>query len=166
MQISGEKILAVIEAQDYYQEALTVADGQAIELDQLFQKVDEHLMDAQLMSISLAVNGGVSEGGTTLTLESNVINLPLRYQNQLKKLVYVEEDYDVNLYMYIENMDVSQSHLKIAKVSSITAYSDDLEGGQAKISQWFDEQLAHIVEVQKQVAAEEVAEKEAENKKA
>lgn len=162
MQISGEKILAVIEAQDYYQEALTVADGQAIELDQLFQKVDQHLMDAQLMSISLTVNGGVSEGGTTLTLESNVINLPLRYQNQLKKLVYVEEDYDVNLYMYIENMDVSQSHLKIAKVSSITAYHDDLAGGQAKISQWFDEQLAHIVEVQKQVATEEVAE----NKKA
>lgn len=150
MDITGEKVLAIIQEQDYYQQTITIEDGEAIALDQLFEQTTEHLTDDTLMSVTVQVNGGMAEGGTSLTLETNVINLPLRYQNQLKKLVYAEETYEVNLYMYIENPDVSQSNLKIKKVSTVAAYQDDMDSIQAKISTWFDEQLAHIVDVQSQ----------------
>ncbi|MDF7626441.1 hypothetical protein OZX65_02285 [Leuconostocaceae bacterium ESL0723] len=150
MQISGADFLQVLTDEAYDQEVLPVADQAAVDLDQLFDRLGQQVENPKLMQLTVTLNGGVAEGGTNLTLETNVINLPLRYQNQLKKLVYADQDYEVNLYMYVENADVSKSHLKITKVSSVTAYVDDPDSGQQKISAWFDQELAHIVEVQKE----------------
>ncbi|GMA70290.1 hypothetical protein GCM10025879_15360 [Leuconostoc litchii] len=103
----------------------------------------------------MKINGGIENEGTTLSVETNVINLPLRYQNQLRKLVWQEEDeLEVNFYMIAENEFASKSHLKIALASSVSAYEDDSESVKAKISAWFNEQLAHIVEMQEKVAVE------------
>lgn len=149
MRITGEQALANISEELIYNDTLNMLDGDNINLDALFVVLDEHISDETFMRILGEINGGVTAGGTTLALETNVINLPLRYTNQLKKLIWPEkEDNEINLYMIIENADVSRSNLKIALASSVTAYLDDADSVKAKISQWYDEQLAHIIDVQ------------------
>ena len=146
MQITGEQALAHLIAQDSDTLNLTQTDHEQIALDDLFAALDDHIADTNLMHIALTINGGVTEGGTTLTLETNVINLPQRYTNQLNKLIWPDKtDYEVNLYMIIENPEVSQSQLKIALASSVAAYVDDPESVKQKISTWFDTQFQAIL---------------------
>lgn len=149
MQITGEKALANISEELIYDDTINILDGENVNLDALFLALDQHVSDETFMRIAGQINGGVAVGGTTLALETNVINLPLRYTNQLKKLIWPEkEDNEVNLYMIVENDDVSRSHLKIALASSVTTYLDDADSVKSKISQWYDEQLVHIVNAQ------------------
>ncbi|MBM7435404.1 hypothetical protein JOD28_000720 [Leuconostoc rapi] len=149
MQITGEKALANISEELIYDDTINILDDDNVNLDTLFLALDQHVSDETFMRIAGEINGGVAAGGTTLALETNVINLPLRYTNQLKKLIWPEkEDNEINLYMIVENADVSRSNLKIALASSVTTYLDDADSVKAKISQWYDEQLAHIVDVQ------------------
>nr|MWN21548.1 hypothetical protein [Leuconostoc lactis] len=49
---------------------------------------------------------------------------------------------------------VSQSQLKIALASSVTAYQDDPDSVKSKIAQWFTAQLQVIVEQQTMADAE------------
>lgn len=149
MNITGQKALENIVENHFYVDTLTVGDEQNIDLDGLFERLDKHITDITFMHLDILVAGGVSEGGTTLTLETNIINLPLRYTNQLKKLVWPEKtDNDVNLYMIIENEFVSQSHLVIALASSVAAYLDYSDSVKYKISQWFTNELSVIQEHQ------------------
>ncbi|MBZ6014205.1 hypothetical protein KIJ04_05520 [Leuconostoc gelidum subsp. gelidum] len=152
MQITGEKALENISEDAIYFYKDHILDGDHIALDNLFMILDEHIHDDNFIHIAGEINGGITEGGTTLTLETNIVNLPLRYTNQLKKLIWPEkEDNQVNIYMIIENVDVSQSNLKIALASSVAAYLDDAASVKIKMSQWFDEQLANIVIAQNKI---------------
>ena len=56
--------------------------------------------------------------------------------------------------MIVENPLVSQSQLKIALASSVTAYQDDPDSVKSKIAQWFTAQLQVIVEQQTMADAE------------
>lgn len=146
MQITGEQALAHIEAADFQNYVNQVADDAPIDLDILFDLFNQHAQSDQLLRATLEVDGGIENGGTTLSLETNVINMPLRYVNQLKKMLYTEETYEVNIYAIIDSPFVSQSNLKIAYASSVEAYLDDPESVQAKIRQWFTEELAQVAE--------------------
>ena len=149
MQITGERALANIADAAFYNKSITVEDGQTVPIDALMSEVAQHVTDENFMQVTLNINGGIEADGTTLSLETNVINLPLRYQNQLRKMILPDsEALVVNLYMIVENPLVSQSRLKIALVSSVSTYEDDTDSAQAKIASWFDEQLAHIVSEQ------------------
>ena len=149
MQITGERALANIADAAFYNKSITVEDGQTVPIDALMSELAQHVTDENFMQVTLNINGGIEADGTTLSLETNVINLPLRYQNQLRKMILPDsESLGVNLYMIAENPFVSQSKLKIALVSSVATYEDDTDSAQAKIASWFDEQLAHIVSEQ------------------
>lgn len=149
MQITGERALANIADATFYNKSITVEDGQTVPIDELMSELAQHVADENFMQITLNINGGIEADGTTLSVETNVINLPLRYQNQLRKMILPDsEALGVNLYMIAENPFVSQSKLKIALVSSVATYEDDTDSAQAKIASWFDEQLAHIVSEQ------------------
>lgn len=149
MQITGERALANIADATFYNKSITVEDGQTVPIDELMSELAHHVADENFMQITLNINGGIEADGTTLSVETNVINLPLRYQNQLRKMILPDsEALGVNLYMIAENPFVSQSKLKIALVSSVSTYEDDTDSAQAKIASWFDEQLAHIVSEQ------------------
>ena len=149
MQITGERALANIADATFYNKSITVEDGQTVPIDELMNELAQHVADENFMQITLNINGGIEADGTTLSVETNVINLPLRYQNQLRKMILPDsEALGVNLYMIAENPFVSQSKLKITLVSSVSTYEDDTDSAQAKIASWFDEQLAHIVSEQ------------------
>ena len=161
MQITGERALANIADATFYNKSITVEDGQTVPIDALMSELAQHVTDENFMQVTLNINGGIEADGTTLSLETNVINLPLRYQNQLRKMILPDSEVlVVNLYMIVENPLVSQSRLKIALVSSVSTYEDDTDSAQAKIASWFDEQLAHIVS--EQVSAETEAQADVE----
>ncbi|MFT9469274.1 hypothetical protein [Leuconostoc pseudomesenteroides] len=161
MQITGERALANIADAAFYNKSITVEDGQTVPIDALMSELAQHVTDENFMQVTLNINGGIEADGTTLSLETNVINLPLRYQNQLRKMILPDSEVlVVNLYMIVENPLVSQSRLKIALVSSVSTYEDDTDSAQAKIASWFDEQLAHIVS--EQVSAETEAQADVE----
>ncbi|GAO99693.1 hypothetical protein [Fructobacillus ficulneus] len=166
MQITGQAILDQIEEQTYAQETVTGQDGQVLDLDALFAAFLPLAQKENLAKASLDVDGGIEEGGTTFSLEVNVINLPLRYTNQEKKLVYADQDYDLQVYMIVDNPFVSKSRLQIAKVASLAALLDDHEGVFAKAAAWFDDQLQAIQENQKNQAEEAAAAAEAEKAEA
>ncbi|WP_270747033.1 hypothetical protein [Leuconostoc lactis] len=158
MKITGERALENITASQAFTLVVAQPDQDDIALDALFEALDTHIADPNFIHLALTINGGIAAGGTTLTLETNVINLPQRYTNQLKKLIWPEKpDNDVNLYMIVENPLVSQSQLKIALASSVTAYQDDPDSVKSKIAQWFTAQLQVIVE-QQTVADAEITE--------
>ncbi|QEA42916.1 hypothetical protein FGL85_10535 [Leuconostoc pseudomesenteroides] len=161
MQITGERALANIADAAFYNKSITVEDGQTVPIDALMSELAQHVTDENFMQVTLNINGGIEADGTTLSLETNVINLPLRYQNQLRKMILPDsEALVVNLYMIVENPLVSQSRLKIALVSSVSTYEDDTDSAQAKIASWFDEQLAHIVSEQASAGTEAQADVE------
>ena len=82
LNITGQKALENIVENHFYVDTLTVGDEQNIDLDGLFERLDKHITDITFMHLDILVAGGVSEGGTTLTLETNIINLPLRYTDR------------------------------------------------------------------------------------
>ncbi len=84
MQITGEKALENILEDAIYFYKDTILDSDHIALDNLFMILDKHIHDDNFIHITGEINGGITEGGTTLTLETNIVNLPLRYTNQLK----------------------------------------------------------------------------------
>ena len=161
MQITGERALANIADAAFYNKSITVEDGQTVPIDALMSELAQHVTDENFMQVTLNINGGIEADGTTLSLETNVITFPLRYQTQLRNMILPDsEALVVNLYMIVENPLVSQSRLKIALVSSVSTYEDDTDSAQAKIASWFDEQLAHIVS--EQVSAETEAQADVE----
>lgn len=159
MEITGERALENITESQMFTLVVAQPDQDNIALDVLFDALDTHIADPNFIQLALTINGGIAAGGTTLSLETNVINLPQRYTTQLKKLIWPEKtDNAVNLYMIVENPLVSQSPLKIALASSVTTYQDDPDSVKAKIAQWFDAQLQVIITQQ---AAEDAVEAEA-----
>ncbi|USS91862.1 hypothetical protein [Fructobacillus americanaquae] len=158
MSINGQAIIDQIEEQNYVQETLAVKDGQSIDLDALFSAFLPLAQKENLAMAKADIDGGIEEGGTTFSLEVNVINLPLRYANQEKKLVYTDQDYDLQVYTIVDSPNVSKSRLKIAKLSSLAALLDDSDGVFAKAAAWFDDQLQVIMENQQQAEQEDVEE--------
>ncbi|GAP02379.1 hypothetical protein FPFC_012590 [Fructobacillus pseudoficulneus] len=166
MQINGQAIVEQIEEQTYAQESLDAKDGQTIDLEALLTAFLPLAKKENLARAALLVDGGIEAGGTTLSLEANVINLPLRYANQEKKLVYTDQDYDLQVYTIIDNPHVSKSQLKIAKLSSLAALLDDPDGVMAKAAAWFDDQLQVIQENQEAAVQAEKEAAEAEDEAA
>lgn len=144
--MTGEQALANIVEQLYVDNTTKIADDATIELTTIFDDLTKHATDSTLMRSAIDIDGGFALGGTTLSVETNVINMPLRYQSQLKKMIWAEQDYDVNIYMIIDSPFVSTSNLKIALASSVAAYQDDEATVQAKIQAWFHEELQLVAE--------------------
>lgn len=161
MELSGETIVDLVENQSYEDKVVANPAGKEIDLDALFAAFQDLSKSEQPVRAALDVDGGIEQGGTTLSLEANVINLPLRYKNQEKKLVYVDQAYELSVYLIVDNAHVSKSALKIEKLSSLSAFLDDPDSVFSKAAAWFADQLETIRENQTAALEEE---KQDENK--
>lgn len=162
MELSGENIVDLVENQSYKDTVLANPEGKEVDLDALFAAFRSLAENEELARAALDIDGGIEQGGTTLSLELNVINLPLRYKNQEKKLVYVDQAYELNVYLVVDNAHVTKSALKIEKLSSLSAFLDDPDSVFAKAAQRFAELLDQVRENQEKALKEEEASKTAE----
>ncbi|MDF7637017.1 hypothetical protein PT274_01885 [Leuconostocaceae bacterium ESL0958] len=148
MEVKGQTILDQIAEQTYAAETMTGKAGQAIDLDSLFASFATLAKRNDIGRAALVLDGGIEAGGSVFALEINAINLPLRYANQEKKLIYPEENYELQVYQVVDNPYISKSQLKIQKAASLSAYQDDPETVQQKMAAWFAEMVDLIQENQ------------------
>lgn len=150
MKITSQEALNNIVDDNYYQKVINVLPEKDIALDELFSVLEKQVDNKQFMHIELNIGDGINDLDTKLILETNIINLPLRYVNQLKKIILPENQENVvNLYMIVESPYVSKSSLVIKIASTVAAFIDDPDSVKNKISQWFTDQLEKIAEVEK-----------------
>ena len=101
MAIQGSDFLTTIENNDY----------QEIVVDTL-----EKLIDYQLNEIGVVT---FITDKYIYSIEMNVINLPLRYKTQLKKIIKKDQDYSLVKLAIIEGDDVSESNMKMKIVKGV-----------------------------------------------
>ncbi|MBS9334931.1 hypothetical protein LQZ24_06180 [Fructobacillus sp. M1-13] len=162
MELSGETIVDLVDNQSYQENVQDNQAKAAVDLDALFKDFSDLAKEELPARAALNIEGGIEQGGTTLSMELNVINLPLRYKNQEKKLVYVDQAYELNVYLVVDNAHVSKSALKIEKLSSLSAFLDDPDSVLAKAASRFAELLDLIRENQEAAMNESEEQKEAE----
>ncbi|MBM7544051.1 hypothetical protein JOC59_000757 [Weissella beninensis] len=116
-----------------------------INIDELFTWFDKALDDDSLISgeILAKVN---AEDALKLSIETSIINLPLRYQNAIDKIILADQEYELSIFAIIEHPIVSQSGLFIKKIASVKTYRDDVDAVKAKIVTFFDEKLKLIAD--------------------
>lgn len=143
MELEGNALIERLKQDEVVTKTYTAADQSTINLDDLFTFVTVTLEQEQLVSAEIVISG---DEPIHLRLESNLINLPLRYVNNISKIVINDPAKEVNLYMIVESPFVSHSKLRIDYAATVSAYLDDFDSVAAKIANYFDEKLALINE--------------------
>lgn len=157
MELEGNALIESLKQEEVITKSYTAADQSTVNLDDLFNFVTETLQKNQLVSAEIVISG---DEPIRLRLESNLINLPLRYVNGISKIIVNEPAKPVNLYMIVESPYVSHSKLRIDYAATVTAYLEDFESVATKIAQYFDGKLALINETK--LAAEAESDNDAE----
>lgn len=91
----------------------------------------------------------------SIRIETSVINLPLEDTKTISKILNVEDESEMNVYLIAETPDMNKSGLRIDKVASVMAVQDDIEGVSHSASNWVNDQLASIVEIRQNKDTEE-----------
>ena len=142
--MQGEQFLKLLKRQVITQTSFqqVIED---INIDELFTWFDKALDDDSLISgeILAKVN---AEDALKLSIETSIINLPLRYQNAIDKIILADQEYELSIFAIIEHPIVSQSGLFIKKIASVKTYRDDVDAVKAKIVTFFDEKLKLIAD--------------------
>ncbi|AIG65847.1 hypothetical protein ACRHK7_01505 [Weissella tructae] len=141
MQLTGNALIEALENEAVTTKTFTAADEATINLDDFFAFIQTTLEADQLVSAEMIISG---DEPIKLSVETNLINLPIRYANAVKKIVINNEEADVNLYMIVEHPAVSQSGLRIDYAASVTAALDDFDSVAARIAAYFDEKIVLI----------------------
>lgn len=143
MLLSGNDLIEKVTNDTFVHQTWTAADQATIVLDTMFTFVQKHLDAGDLLSVETLVSG---DEPIYLALETNLVNLPIRYANQLGKIVINDPEAEVNLYMYVEHPLVTHSGMRIELAASVAAYLDDPDSVNAKISEFYNRELQTINE--------------------
>ncbi|MFL1696201.1 hypothetical protein ACJQWY_05320 [Weissella kandleri] len=154
MERTGNELIALLKAEEIEHKVWTAADQSTVQLDPLFDYVEQQLQANQMVSGEIMISGTEP---IHLTLESNLINLPLRYVNQISKIVIDDPAKEVNIYMIVEHPHVTRSGLRIELAASVQSYLDDSDSVKGKIAQFFDQELESINNYQEPKAESELA---------
>ncbi|MDR3190337.1 MAG: hypothetical protein LBT80_03910 [Lactobacillaceae bacterium] len=141
MQITGNDLIAAVKAESIVKQQWTAADQATINLDAMFDFLTDQLKQAQLVSVDTIISG---DEPIHLAIETNLVNLPLRYASQLGKILINDPANEVNLYMFVEHPLVTHSGLRIELAASVAAYLDDEDSVKTKIAAFFDKEIATI----------------------
>ncbi|GLB47359.1 hypothetical protein WR164_13380 [Philodulcilactobacillus myokoensis] len=101
---------------------------------------------------------------TSIRLELNVINLPLRYAKNIGKVTKDDANYDLNVYMVIESPDVNRSKLRIDELASADDFNQNPDQYLPKFKAWVNNQFEQIDD-NKQSGSKKETQKATSNKK-
>jgi hypothetical protein len=141
MQLSGNEFIDALKNEAVVTKSFTAADQSVVDLDPMFDFVTQTLAGGQLVAAEMIISG---DEPIYLRLESSLINLPLRYVNNISKIVINDEPSDVKLYMIVEHPLVTQSGLRIDTAATVAAYLDDPDSVKAKIAAYFTEEIQKV----------------------
>ncbi|KAA8433249.1 hypothetical protein FKV73_01040 [Weissella paramesenteroides] len=141
MDMTGNDFIEILTNETYTTKTFEAADQATINLDELFADVTKATAANQIFSDALIIN---EEEPIILRIETNLINLPIRYTNAIRKIVVNDEAKEISLYMIVEHPLVTKSHLFIKKAASVQSFLDDPTSVAEKITAFFNEQIAQI----------------------
>lgn len=90
----------------------------------------------------------------SVRLETSIINLPLMNSKTITKLLDVDEDREVNVYLVCEDADLNRSGLRIDLCASVGALMDDPNSATQMAKEWITTQLTTIQTNRETAAAE------------
>lgn len=155
MQLTGNDLIEALKENTIQEAQFIAADQATIDLDELLAFVRQTLAAGQLVAADLVISG---DEPIHLRLESNLINLPLRYVNQINKIVINDPAQEVNVYMIVEHPLVTRSGLRIDYAATVTGFLDDFDSVATKIASYFDDKITVINQAEADLAASEDAE--------
>lgn len=141
MQLTGNEVIEALKNEEIEHKVWTAEDQTLINLDPLFLFLEQKINDNQLVSGEIIISG---DEPIHLSVETNVINLPLRYVNQISKIIINDPETDVNVYMFVDHPDVTRSGMRIELAASVQSFLDDRESVMSKISLFFDREIQNI----------------------
>lgn len=160
--MQGEKFLELLKSEKIINKSIN-QDIQDIQIDELFTWFDSVVANEEVVSGTIFAKID-DENALKLSIETSIINLPLRYQNAIDKIVLAEQEYEFSAFAIIEHPLVSQSGLFIKNIASVKTYLDDPTPVKTKIINFFDEKLAYIAQGGWQAEQSEATEEEVEEK--
>ncbi|QIL50991.1 hypothetical protein G7084_06570 [Weissella coleopterorum] len=159
MQLTGNEVIEVLKNEEIEQRIWTAEDQTLIKLDPLFTFLKQKIQENKLVSGEIIISG---DEPIHLSVETNLINLPLRYINQISKIIINDPANEVNLYMFVDHPDVTKSGMRIELAASVQSFLDDSESVMGKIALFFDRELKNIIENQKLKAEQKADDNSAE----
>ncbi|MCZ9311632.1 hypothetical protein PAF15_06720 [Weissella koreensis] len=141
MQLTGNEVIEALKNEEIEHKVWTAEDQTLINLDPLFLFLEQKINENKLVSGEIIISG---DEPIHLSVETNVINLPLRYVNQISKIIINDPETDVNVYMFVDHPDVTRSGMRIELAASVQSFLDDRESVMSKISLFFDREIQNI----------------------
>lgn len=87
-----------------------------------------------------------------VTIETNVINLPMSDAKIVGKVLPVENDEEVNVYMVIRSEDVNKSGLRIDLIGPGTDFQVEPNNYVGEVKTWISDHLAVVEETRAEAA--------------
>ena len=141
MQLTGNEVIEALKNEEIEHKVWTAEDQTLINLDPLFLFLEQKINENKLVNVEIISSG---DEPIHLSVETNVINLPLRYVNQISKIIINDPETDVNVYMFVDHPDVTRSGMRIELAASVQSFLDDRESVMSKISLFFDREIQNI----------------------
>lgn len=136
-----------------------VADGI---LAQLKPAIDKAIEKQALASFSVLTE--YAGEPVKVTLETGIVNLPLQYIKKVNQFFELEDQVEVNLYLYVTSPLINQSNMRIDLIGPVASFATAATANWTKIADLLTKDLEAVV-IGSQAPKEEPAEKKAPAKK-
>ncbi|WP_208422658.1 hypothetical protein [Latilactobacillus fragifolii] len=99
-----------------------------------------------------------------VTLETGIVNLPLQYIKKVNQFFELEDQVEVNLYLYVTSPLINRSNMRIDLIGPVASFATAAAANWTKIADLLTKDLEAVV-IGSQAPKEEPAEKKAPAKK-
>ncbi|AZP97093.1 hypothetical protein CYK59_09060 [Latilactobacillus curvatus] len=136
-----------------------VADGI---LAQLKPAIDKAIEKQALASFSVLTE--YAGEPVKVTLETGIVNLPLQYIKKVNQFFELDDQAEVNLYLYVTSPLINRSNMRIDLIGTVASFEESAAANWTKIADLLTKDLEAVV-IGSQAPKEEPVEKKAPAKK-
>lgn len=136
-----------------------VADGI---LAQLKPAIDKAIEKQALTSFSVLTE--YAGEPVKVTLETGIVNLPLQYIKKVNQFFELDDQAEVNLYLYVTSPLINRSNMRIDLIGTVASFEESAAANWTKIADLLTKDLEAVV-IGSQAPKEEPVEKKAPAKK-
>ncbi|MDG2987951.1 hypothetical protein KME73_01295 [Latilactobacillus curvatus] len=99
-----------------------------------------------------------------VTLETGIVNLPLQYIKKVNQFFELDDQAEVNLYLYVTSPLINRSNMRIDLIGTVASFEESAAANWTKIADLLTKDLEAVV-IGSQAPKEEPVEKKAPAKK-
>ncbi|MGO2831680.1 MAG: hypothetical protein ACTIBE_04515 [Latilactobacillus curvatus] len=131
-------------------------------LAQLKPAIDKAIEKQALTSFSVLTE--YAGEPVKVTLETGIVNLPLQYIKKVNQFFELDDQAEVNLYLYVTSPLINRSNMRIDLIGTVASFEESAAANWTKIADLLTKDLEAVV-IGSQAPKEEPVEKKAPAKK-